>query len=154
MSVTTANKADTATLLQNLALLRQRQEYDEVDLRTRIRLLRRDGVGLKEIGQAAGLSESQVSRITSQPENALPAATAMELVKKAECGEIDHDSFLEWLKVWPYEPQDKPANLADDSVFRDNSWDAVGRAYDKRLLSDDELLQLYQAAASRGLTVV
>ncbi|MCL1840762.1 MAG: hypothetical protein FWF75_03285 [Propionibacteriaceae bacterium] len=96
--------------------------------RSRIKGLRRSGVPLKDLGQAVGLSESQISRIATQPESALPAATAMELVHMAQRGEIDHEGFVEWLKVWPYEPQDKPATILDDTVFRSNSGDAAKHA--------------------------
>ena len=143
MAVTMTDKIDTAAQLRI-----------GVELRARIRGLRRSGVPLKDLGQAVGLSECQVSRIATQPESALPAATAMELVRMGERGELDHESFIEWLKVWPYEPQDKPSILVDDTVLRDNSWDAVEHAYDNRILSDAELPHLLEIVNRRGLVVV
>lgn len=130
--------------LQELALLRQRAARTEEALRQRIVKLRRAGVSLKALAAVVGLSESQVSRLANRPavETGLPAATAMELVRRAQCGEIDHDSFVVWLRKWPYEPQYRTTGLADDGQWKDNSFDAIEYAFFVGLLSKEEYEQI------------
>jgi hypothetical protein len=76
------------------------------------------------------------------------AATAMELVRQAQRGEISHEEFVELLKHWNYDPQYKTQGEADDWEVVDNSFDAVYHAYvGLDLLSDEEYEEIERAAA-------
>jgi len=76
------------------------------------------------------------------------AATAMELVRQAQRGEISHEEFVEALKHWNYDPQYKTQGEADDWEVVDNSFDAVLHAYvGLDLLSDEEYEEIERAAA-------
>lgn len=55
--------------------------------------------------------------------------TAMDIVRRAAGGEIDHDELVRILKSWHYEPQYKTTGLADDWESVPNSFDAVEYAY-------------------------
>ncbi|MDR1512467.1 MAG: hypothetical protein LBS56_03135 [Propionibacteriaceae bacterium] len=127
------------------------QTRDEV--RRRVAELRAVGVSPRELWLAVGLSEAQASRLASGPESegdGLPADTAMELVHLADWGVIDHDSFVEWLKKWPFEPQYRTTGLEDSGEFRDNSFDAADFAFFDHLISEDEMGQIIECAFERG----
>lgn len=64
--------------------------------------------------------------------------TAMDIVRRASRGEIDHDELVQILKTWPYEPQYKTTGLADDWQTTPNSFDAVEFAYISLDLLTDE----------------
>ncbi len=65
--------------------------------------------------------------------------TAMDIVRRASRGEIDHDELVQILKIWPYEPQYKTTGLGDDWQTVPNSFDAVEFAYiSLDLLTDDD----------------
>ncbi|MDT0188645.1 hypothetical protein Q9S36_51535 [Microbacterium sp. ARD31] len=55
--------------------------------------------------------------------------TAMDIVRRAQRGEIDHDELVRILKTWRYEPQYKTTGLEDDWQMVPNSFDAVEFAY-------------------------
>ena len=154
MSTTT----DTAAELRELANLNLRHELIEKAIEERLVALRfGKGVQLQELGAALGKSESQMSRILKALEKSKGvlvttdkpvAATAMELVRQAQRGEISHEEFVELLKHWNYDPQYKTQGEADDWEVVDNSFDAVYHAYvGLDLLSDEEYEEIESAAA-------
>lgn len=53
----------------------------------------------------------------------------MDIVRRAQRGEIDHDELVRILKTWRYEPQYKTTGLEDDWQMVPNSFDAVEFAY-------------------------
>ncbi|MEV8135248.1 MULTISPECIES: hypothetical protein [Microbacterium] len=147
---------DTAAELRELANLQRRHDLLEKTINERLLTLRfNKGVQLQELGAALGKSESQMSRILKALEKskgtaaAKPAAaTAMELVRQAQRGEISHEEFVEALKHWNYDPQYKTQGEADDWEVVDNSFDAVLHAYvGLDLLSDEEYEEIERAAA-------
>jgi len=147
---------DTAAELRELANLQRRHDLLEKTINERLLALRfNKGVQLQELGAALGKSESQMSRILKALEKskgtaaAKPAAaTAMELVRQAQRGEISHEEFVEALKHWNYDPQYKTQGEADDWEVVDNSFDAVLHAYvGLDLLSDEEYEEIERAAA-------
>jgi hypothetical protein len=151
---------DSSDIARQLRELREvsafrRRSYETGDeVRRRVAELRALGVSSRELGLAVGLTESQVSRLAGGPESegdGLPAATAMDLVFLARWGVVDHDSFVGWLKKWPFEPQYHTTGLEDDwSEFRDNSFDAVEMASLDGCLSRDEMTQIIESAFERG----
>lgn len=150
---------DTAAELRELANLNLRHELIEKAINERLVALRfGKGVQLQELGAALGKSESQMSRILKALEKSKgdlaattdkpAAATAMELVRQAQRGEIPHEEFVELLKHWNYDPQYKTQGEADDWEVVDNSFDAVYHAYvGLDLLSDEEYEEIESAAA-------
>ncbi|MAT19290.1 MAG: hypothetical protein CMF56_12180 [Leifsonia sp.] len=149
---------DTAAELRELANLNLRHELIEKAINERLVALRfGKGVQLQELGAALGKSESQMSRILKALEKTKGvvvtadkpvAATAMELVRQAQRGEISHEEFIELLKHWNYDPQYKTQGEADDWEVVDNSFDAVYHAYvGLDLLSDEEYEEIESAAA-------
>ena len=149
---------DTAAELRELANLNLRHELIEKAINERLVALRfGKGVQLQEHGAALGKSESQMSRILKALEKTKGvvvtadkpvAATAMELVRQAQRGEISHEEFIELLKHWNYDPQYKTQGEADDWEVVDNSFDAVYHAYvGLDLLSDEEYEEIESAAA-------
>lgn len=149
---------DTAAELRELANLNLRHELIEKAIEERLVALRfGKGVQLQELGAALGKSESQMSRILKALEKTKGvvvttdkpvAATAMELVRQAQRGEISHEEFVELLKQWNYDPQYKTQGEADDWEVVDNSFDAVYHAYvGLDLLSDEEYEEIERAAA-------
>lgn len=149
---------DTAAELRELANLNLRHELIEKAINERLVALRfGKGVQLQELGAALGKSESQMSRILKALEKTKGvvvtadkpvAATAMELVRQAQRGEISHEEFIELLKHWNYDPQYKNQGEADDWEVVDNSFDAVYHAYvGLDLLSDEEYEEIESAAA-------
>ncbi|MDO8383934.1 MAG: hypothetical protein Q7T17_13285 [Microbacterium sp.] len=149
---------DTAAELRELANLNLRHELIEKAIEERLVALRfGKGVQLQELGAALGKSESQMSRILKALEKSKGvvvttdkpvAATAMELVRQAQRGEISHEEFVELLKHWNYDPQYKTQGEADDWEVVDNSFDAVYHAYvGLDLLSDEEYEEIERAAA-------
>ena len=149
---------DTAAELRELANLNLRHELIEKAINERLVALRfGKGVQLQELGAALGKSESQMSRILKAMEKTKGvvvtadkpvAATAMELVRQAQRGEISHEEFIELLKHWNYDPQYKTQGEADDWEVVDNSFDAVYHAYvGLDLLSDEEYEEIESAAA-------
>lgn len=76
--------------------------------------------------------------------------TAMDVVRRAKRGEIDHDELVRILKTWPYEPQYRTTGLADDWEFVDNSFDAVEHAYvSLNLLTDEDYAAIELSASLR-----
>ena len=149
---------DTAAELRELANLNLRHELIEKAINERLVALRfGKGVQLQELGAALGKSESQMSRILKALEKSKGvaattdkpvAATAMELVRQAQRGEISHEEFVELLKHWNYDPQYKTQGEADDWEVVDDSFDAVYHAYvGLDLLSDEEYEEIERAAA-------
>ena len=149
---------DSAAELRELANLNLRHELIEKAINERLVALRfGKGVQLQELGAALGKSESQMSRILKALEKTKGvvvtadkpvAATAMELVRQAQRGEISHEEFIELLKHWNYDPQYKTQGEADDWEVVDNSFDAVYHAYvGLDLLSDEEYEEIESAAA-------
>ena len=149
---------DTAAELRELANLNLRHELIEKAIEERLVALRfGKGVQLQELGAALGKSESQMSRILKTLEKSKSvlvttdkpvAATAMELVRQAQRGEISHEEFVELLKHWNYDPQYKTQGEADDWEVVDNSFDAVYHAYvGLDLLSDEEYEEIERAVA-------
>ncbi len=71
----------------------------------------------------------------------------MDVVRRAQRGEIDHDELVRILTAWSYEPQYRIVGLADDWEFVDNSFDAVRFAYASDLLTDEDYAAIVAAAA-------
>lgn len=73
--------------------------------------------------------------------------TAMDIVRRAARGEIDHDELVRTLKTWRYEPQYKTTGLADDWEVVPNSFDAVEHAYiSLDLLTDEDYAEIAEGA--------
>jgi len=73
--------------------------------------------------------------------------TAMDIVRRAAEGAIDHDELVRILKTWHYEPQYKTTGLADDWQTVPNSFDAVEFAYiSLDLLTDEDYAAIVEAA--------
>lgn len=73
--------------------------------------------------------------------------TAMDVVRRAERGEMDHDELVRVLKTWHYEPQYKTSGLGDDWQIVENSFDAVEFAYmSLNLISADDYAAIAEAA--------
>jgi hypothetical protein len=73
--------------------------------------------------------------------------TAMDIVRRAERGEIDRDELVRVLKAWRYEPQYTTTGLDDDWRIVDNSFDAVEFAYmSLGLITDDDYAAIVEAA--------
>lgn len=69
--------------------------------------------------------------------------TAMDIVRRAADGKIDHDELIQILKTWAYEPQYKTTGLGDDWQSVPNSFDAVEFAYmSLELLTDDDYAEI------------
>jgi len=75
---------------------------------------------------------------------------AMDVVRRAAGGEIDHDELVRILKTWHYEPQYKTTGLADDWESVPNSFDAVEFAYISNLLTDEDYAAIVEAAPTAG----
>ena len=73
--------------------------------------------------------------------------TAMDVVRRGQRGEIDHDELVRILKTWPYEPQYRTTGLADDWEIVDNSFDAVELAHiSLNLLTEADYAAIASAA--------
>lgn len=72
--------------------------------------------------------------------------SAMELVRRALRGEIDHDELVAKLKGWKYDPQYRTKGEADDWESVDNSFDAVEFAYVSDLITDADYDAIVDAA--------
>lgn len=73
--------------------------------------------------------------------------TAMDIVRRADRGEIDHDELVRILKTWAFEPQYRTKGLGDDWRIVPNSFDAVEFAYGSLCLLSDEDYTAIAAAA-------
>lgn len=74
--------------------------------------------------------------------------TAMDIVRRAAEGEIDHDELVCILKTWHYKPQHKTTRL-DDWQIVPNGFDAVEFAYmSLDLLTDKEYRTILSEAPS------
>lgn len=65
--------------------------------------------------------------------------TAMDLVRRAQRGELDHEHLVAALMDWPFQPQYRTTGLADDWEFVEDSLDAVLFAFCLDMLSEEEL---------------
>ena len=72
--------------------------------------------------------------------------TAIDIVRRAAEGAIDHDELVRILKTWHYEPQYKTSGLGDDWQIVENSFDAVEFAYISDLLTDEDYAAIVEAA--------
>lgn len=144
---------DAEAELRDLAALRTRAASAEEAVGSRMRDLHQQGVRLKDLAAAVGLSESQASRLVARARKVQAAgdktpATAMDLVRAAQRGQIDHGQLVQQLESWRYEPQYRTRGEGDDWKFVDNSFDAVEFAYmSLDLLSDQEYERIANAAA-------
>lgn len=64
--------------------------------------------------------------------------TAMDLVRRAQRGELDHERLVAALMNWPFQPQYRTTGLADDWEFVEDSLDAVLFAFSLDMLSEEE----------------
>lgn len=64
--------------------------------------------------------------------------TAMDLVRRAQRGELDHEHLVTVLMEWPFQPQYRTTGLADDWEFVEDSLDAVLFAFSVGMLSEEE----------------
>lgn len=64
--------------------------------------------------------------------------TAMDLVRRAQRGELDHEDLVAALMDWPFQPQYQTTGLADDWEFVEDSLDAVLFAFSLDMLSEEE----------------
>lgn len=140
--------------LLELQWLQKRKSLSERDLSARLLTLNGSGIPQEELAAAIGKSQPQVSRMIREAQKArgvdeVPkiAATAMELVRRAERGEIEHDRLVELLKSWDYEPSDTTRDLLDIRIEVANSLDAVDVALDNGLITEDEYYDIMDAAA-------
>jgi len=147
-------KINKAEALVDLQWLQKRKALSEHDLSVRLLTLNLSGISQTELAKTIHISQPQVSRMIRDaqtyitwPETPKVAATAMELVRRAERGEIEHDQLVELLKGWEYEPSDKAQDLLDIRVEVANSLDAVDVALDNGLITEDEYYDIMDAAA-------
>lgn len=72
-------------------------------------------------------------------------STAMDLVRRAQRGDISHQELVDALKGFPFKPQYRTAGQADDWELVEDSIDAALHAYiSLNLLSNEE----YEAIAT------
>lgn len=147
-------KAQKEQELRDLELLQERRSLSDRDLSTRLLTMNQNGFSQVELAQTIHMSQPQVSRMIRHAEKLMAAgatpkvaATAMELVRRAERGEIEHDRLVELLKDWDYEPSDTATDLLDIRVEVANSLDAVDVALDNGLITVDEYYDIMDAAA-------
>lgn len=147
----TINKAEA---LADLEWLQKRKTLTEHDLSVRVVMLYNAGISQVELAETMHISQPKVSRMIrdaqmfiAKSETPKVAATAMELVRRAERGEIEHNRLVELLKGWEYEPSDKAQDLLDIRVEVANSLDAVDMALDNGLITEDEYYDIMDAAA-------
>jgi hypothetical protein len=62
----------------------------------------------------------------------------MDLVRRAQRGELDHERLVAALMNWPFQPQYRTTGLADDWEFVEDSLDAVLFAFSLDMLSEEE----------------
>jgi hypothetical protein len=75
--------------------------------------------------------------------------TAMDVVRPAAEGEINHDELVRILKTWHYEPQYKITGLADDWEAVPNSFDAVDFAYISDLLTGEDYAAIVESTSNQ-----
>ena len=68
--------------------------------------------------------------------------TAMDLVRRAQRGELDHEPFVAALMNWPFQPQYRARGLTDDWEFVEDSLDAVQYALAIDMLSEAEYSEI------------
>jgi hypothetical protein len=128
---------DRAAGLLELRIGRAAKALFDVKIHELVGRLRGNGVQLKMIGAALGLSESQVSRIARSPEPAFPPMTVRDVVALGESGQIKHHVLVEWLTVWPYEPLNTPQEKS--ARWEGNRFSVVEEAHLRGILSEKEL---------------
>lgn len=144
---------DKENELVELRRLQKRKSLSERVLSDRLRELYDSGISQGDLAGAIGKSQPQVSRMIREAQDAhggmdpQQAATAMELVRRAERGEVDHARLVDLLKSWDYEPSDRPESILDDIITVDNSLDAVDAAIDFGLITEDEYYEIMDVAA-------
>lgn len=146
---------DSDAKLRELANLHYRHELMKETLEQRIfALWQAGGFSLEVLGAAIGKSASQTSRILARleesdrtPRGAQVVMTAMELVRQAQRGVIDHDDLVALLKNWRYDATYTTRDESDDWEVVDNSFDAVYHAYvGLDLLTDKEYEEIERVA--------
>lgn len=153
--------APKTTELEELARLSQRSEIAEhqVAIRT-FWMNKRMGVNQAELAVRLGRSQSSVSRmlkdIAKTPEAArileretAPVATAMELVRRAGRGEIDHEDLIRQLRDWEFDTPSVTHSLLDEWQLDDNSTRAILTAYLDDLITENEYEELAAAAGAK-----
>ncbi|WP_447946454.1 hypothetical protein [Microbacterium lacticum] len=79
--------------------------------------------------------------------------TAIDIVRRAAEGAIDHDELVRILKTWHYELQCKTTGLAGDWQTVPNSFNAVGFAYKSlELLTDEDYAEIVATPLLRART--
>lgn len=63
-------------------------------------------------------------------------ATAMDIVQRAQRGEMSADELVDALLRWEFEPRYRTRGLADDWELRPNSFDAIHHAYVTDLIDE------------------
>lgn len=149
---------DKTQELGELERLIQRKELTDKQVGLRLLWMSKvANVPQDELALVVHKSQSQVSRMlrsaAQAPEAAkiiasgtAPAATAMELIRRAGRGEIARDELVRLLKGWEFDPQVVTHSLLDEWNLVDNSVDAIVAAYDEDLITEDEYEELVAAA--------
>lgn len=110
-----------------------------------------------EIADVLGTNQSTVSRMlkrhvstTTDFALAVEQGTAQQLVYSALAGDVDHDALVERLRAWPWDALYRSKHEADDTENGPNTLMAAYLARNLKLISEDELDSILDAAVSHG----
>lgn len=76
--------------------------------------------------------------------------TAMDIVQRAQRGEISRAELVGALLGWDFEPRYRTRGLADDWELRANSFDAVYHAYMTDLIDEQTYERIRERLDERG----
>lgn len=109
-----------------------------------------------EIADVLGVRQSSVSRMLKRHVGTTDVAlvpeqgTAQQLVYSALAGDVDHDALVERLHAWPWDALYRSKHEADDTENGPNTLMAAYLARNLKLISEDELDSILDAAVSHG----
>lgn len=95
-------------------------------------------------------SSRVVQSVPAVTDESTSSATAQQLIHRAAAGEVDHDDLVDQLRAWDWEPVHRSQNEADDDENGPNSLVTVYLARNLKLISEDELDSILDAAVSDG----
>lgn len=149
---------DTERELEELARLSHRSEVMERQIALRALWMNKYlKINQHDLAVKLGWSQPSVSRMLRdiaktdeaakilQSETA-PVATAMELIRRAGRGEIDHDDLVRRLKEWEFDAPSVTHSLLDEWELDENSTSTLLTAYLDHLITEDEYEELAAAA--------
>ncbi|MCC4908455.1 hypothetical protein [Microbacterium sp. cx-59] len=100
-----------------------------------------------EVSQA--LESAVLNPIETPRVEAGPKETAMDIVRRAQRGEISKAELVSALLDWEFEPSYRTRGLADDWETRTNSFDAVVHAYTIGLIDEETYGRITRRADDR-----